>query len=103
MFEEKKVKPTPRHEQETIITYDKFLDEWHLYTNNPTHARKWEDTAIAPGIKYYHEDTGVLIAIDAVIDGTASIRRKREMTAEQKRIASERFKEIRQKKKSEES
>lgn len=87
-FEIQKRKPAPYNEQETIIMYDKELDEWNLYTNNPTHARKWEQ-AIIPSNDYrnskvYHSVTGDLIEIEGKINGSASIRKKKTYTPEQK-------------------
>ena len=34
---------TPRNEQETIISYDRELDQWHYYSDVPKHNRKWAD------------------------------------------------------------
>ncbi|MEN2371983.1 hypothetical protein [Lacticaseibacillus paracasei] len=33
----------PRSEQETIISYDRELDQWHYYSDIPKHNRKWRD------------------------------------------------------------
>lgn len=34
---------TPRNEQETIISYDRELEEWHYYSDVPKHNRKYRD------------------------------------------------------------
>lgn len=87
--------PVPRYEQETIITYDKQFDEWSLYTNNPTHARKWERAVITgrsfSNRKVYHEQTGQLIELEGVIDGSVSIRKAKVLTEEQRKELSERL------------
>lgn len=88
-FKIKHDKPTARSEQETIMVYNRELDEWSLYTDNPTHARKWEKH-VAPSeysasSKTYHQDSGELIAIDGKLDdATISIRPKRKMTESEK-------------------
>lgn len=91
-------KPIPRIEQETNISYDKELDMWSLYTNNPPHARKWEDSVIPSNVylsqKIYHADTGDLIALSGQINGSASVNRKREMTEEQRQAMSVRMKKL---------
>lgn len=97
-FKIKHEEPLPRIDQETTISYDRELDVWSLYTNVPTHARKWEDAVVASDIffsvKIYHEKTGELIAISGEIDGTASVRKRRELTEEQKNALSERMKNL---------
>ena len=91
-------KPIPRDEQETTITHDKDVNTWSFFTNNPTHARKWEDAIIVSdrylSVKVYHSGTGDLISIAGEINGTASINRKREMTEEQRQAASDRMKSM---------
>lgn len=90
----------PMIEQETIITYDKGLDEWCLYTDNPVHARKWERVLIPSSnynnFKRYHEDTGALIAMDGQINGSVSIRAKRELTEKEKQLQYERMEKMRE-------
>lgn len=65
---------TPQEEQETIITYDRKLDEWNLYTDVPKHARKWRERII-PEREIYNESTNQLIGIEGKIKGNVSIRK----------------------------
>jgi hypothetical protein len=39
---------TPRSEQETIISYDRELDQWHYYSDVPKHNHKWADLVRKP-------------------------------------------------------
>lgn len=91
-------KPTPRAEQETIITYDKETDEWHFYSDNPVHCKRWEASIIPSDVycsfKRIHIDDGSLIAIDGKINGSVSIRQKKEYSEKEKQIQSERMKQL---------
>ena len=31
-----------REERETILTYEEEVDQWHIYSDVPKHARKYE-------------------------------------------------------------
>ena len=92
-------RPSPLDEQETIITYDKALKEWNMFTDNPTHARKYEHLVVPSNgyasSKTYHEETGELIAIDGHIDGNVSVRANRKLTDKQKVELKERMKNVR--------
>ena len=81
-------KPVPRNEQETVITYDKYLDEWTIFTDNPVHARKWEHliepSLVYPSYKAYHETTGELIGLEGAVNGNVSLAKKRVMNDAQK-------------------
>ncbi|MFL2130799.1 hypothetical protein [Ruoffia sp. FAM 20858] len=65
--------PIPRNEQETVITYDKELDEWSIFTDNPNHARKWErlvePSYTYPSYKAYDATTGKLIGLEGTVSG----------------------------------
>lgn len=91
-------KPAPLDEQETIITYDKAMKEWRVYTNNPTHARKYENSVTAgtnfQNSKTYHSDTGELIAIEGVINGSVSIRKKMILSSEEIARRAEHMKQL---------
>ena len=39
---------TPRSEQETILSYDRELDQWHYYSDIPKHNRKWKQEQKRP-------------------------------------------------------
>lgn len=97
-FSIKEGKSTPLDEQETIITYDKQMDEWHFYSDNPVHCKRWEKLIIPsdkyPSTKTYHEKTNQLIKIEGKVNGTASISKKRTMSREQKEAASKRMKSL---------
>ena len=99
-FEIKTSNTIPLNEQETIISHDKNLKEWHIYTNNPVHAKKYEDCLISSShygnSKTYHETTGELIGIEGKISGSVSIRKKKEITAEQRKALSDRMKKVNQ-------
>lgn len=98
-FEKKTRKPLPRTEQETILTYEPDTKTWQIYTDYPSHARKYEDKVVPsdiyPSEKVYHEDSGELIALQGTIQGSVSVRGKVEMTEEQKRVTAERLKQSR--------
>lgn len=79
----------PRNEQETIITYDVELGEWRLYSDYPPHIRKWRDKVIADREEYYQDGTEKMI--DGVINGTASIRGKKNLSDEQRREFADRM------------
>ena len=34
------MKTAPQEERETIISYDRQTETWHIYTDEPKHARK---------------------------------------------------------------
>lgn len=36
------MKTAPQEERETIISYDRQTETWHIYTDEPKHARKYE-------------------------------------------------------------
>lgn len=78
---------TAREEQETVISYDRSINAWHLYTNVPTHARKWEATVIPSDAhlssKTYRKSPKELIGISGIINGSISIRKKKEYTEEE--------------------
>lgn len=86
---------TARIEQETVISFDKDTDTWHLYTSVPSHARKWED-AVVPSkdyisMKVYRKSPKELIGLAGVINGSASIRKKRNYTEEELESMKERM------------
>lgn len=104
-FIKQQAKTTPGDEQETVLIYDKHLNEWSIGTNNPVHARKWErlvkPSETCDSRKVYNKDTGQLIGLYGAIDGTVSVRQKVKstMTPEQRAEASKRMKELHAKRK----
>lgn len=92
-------KVTPQSEQETIITYDAEQKAWYIYTDVPPHARKWESMIdqSKPFKKGYNVNGGALVMLEGCLkecNVTISKKRKREMTDEQRKAASERMKQL---------
>lgn len=85
----------PGNEQEAIISYDKELNEWHLYSDVPTLNRKWQSLVDADRIEV--EPNGTISVLEGTITGNVSIRKKVKSTAtpEQRLAASIRMKELR--------
>lgn len=85
---------TPRSEQETIIAYDRELDEWHYYSNVPKHNHKWgcliEETSIAT------DKSGNVISLEGIIRGNVIVAKKRVMSEENKAKSAERLKALRE-------
>lgn len=48
MTEIKQMATAPREERETIISYDRQTETWHIYTDEPKHARKYEKYVAHP-------------------------------------------------------
>jgi len=76
------VETAPREEQECLLTYDKELNEWHLYSNVPTLNRKWGHV-VEPERKEYNSN-GQLVLLEGTVTGTVSVSKKRKLTEEQK-------------------
>ena len=87
---------TPRSEQETIISYDRDLDEWHYYSDVPKHNRKWAD--LVDNRTQYVEENGTIEILEGTIQGSVSIRKRTVMSEEARAKASARLKEYRDKK-----
>lgn len=69
------MKTAPQEERETIISYDRQTETWHIYTDEPKHARKYEKYVTHPQRKGYNS-AGQLIMLEGDIDGgTVSIRK----------------------------
>lgn len=84
---------TPRSEAETILNYDYDYDQWHYYSDVPKHNRKW-DKVVVPTRRVV-EDNGTISLLEGTIDGSVSVRKRRELTDEQRKIASDRFRQYR--------
>ena len=84
MTEIKQMATAPREERETIISYDRQTETWHIYTDEPKHARKYEKYVTKPQRKGYNL-AGQLIMLEGDIDkGTVSISKKVRLTEKQK-------------------
>ena len=78
------MKTAPQEERETIISYDRQTETWHIYTDEPKHARKYEKYVTKPQRKGYNL-AGQLIMMEGDIDkGTVSISKKVRLTEKQK-------------------
>ena len=78
------MKTAPQEERETIISYDRQTETWHIYTYEPKHARKYEKYVTKPQRKGYNL-AGQLIMLEGDIDkGTVSISKKVRLTEKQK-------------------
>ena len=91
---------TSRNEQETIISYDRELDQWHYYSDVPKHNRKWAD--LVNNRTQYVEKNGTIEVLEGTINGSLSIRKHTVMSEETKAKAVARLKEYRDKKLEEE-
>lgn len=78
------MKVAPQEERETIISYECLTGIWHIYTNEPKHARKYEKYVTHPQRKGYNS-TGRLIMLEGDVDnGKVTIRKKSPLTKAQK-------------------
>lgn len=76
-------------ERETIISYDRLLDRWHIWTDEPKHARKYEKyiDEQQPTRKGYNPKTGQLVMLEGdLINVNVIITKKRKYTADQRTI-----------------
>ena len=85
---------TLRSEQETIISYDRDLDEWHYYSDVPKHNRKWAD--LVDNRTQYVEENGTIEILEGTIKGSLSIRKRTVMSEETKAKAVARLKAYRE-------
>lgn len=91
-----------KEERETIFNYDEEQDSWHIYTDVPKHARKYEKflDESQPHRKGYSANGGKLAMIEGYITGgNVNINKsfKSKMTNEQREQASKRLAELRKK------
>lgn len=76
-------------ERETIISYDRLLDCWHIWTDEPKHARKYEKyiDEQQPTRKGYNPKSGQLVMLEGdLINVNVIITKKRKYTADQRTI-----------------
>ena len=78
------MKPVPLNEQETILVYDKSSKQWSFYSNNPTHIRRWINSITPERIEYHDDFPDRVVMLDGVINGSVSVRKKVEISEEQK-------------------
>lgn len=87
-------KVPPQGEQETIITYDNETKEWHVFTDVPKHARKYEALIdeTKPFRKGYSVNGGALSMLEGTLNEcNVIISKKRKMTEEQKKALADRL------------
>lgn len=87
---------TPRNEQETIISYDRELDQWHYYSDVPKHNRKYRD--LVQNATMTVEENGDITRMEGTINGSVSIRKHTVMSEETRAKAAARLKAYREKK-----
>lgn len=84
-----------REERETILTYEEEVDQWHIYSDVPKHARKYEKF-IDESKRYrkgYSVNSGQLVMVEGyIIDGNVGISKKRKLTEKQRRKLAENLK-----------
>ena len=87
---------TSRNEQETIISYDRELDQWHYYSDVPKHNRKWAD--LVQNRTQFVEKNGTIEVLEGTIQGSVSIRKHTVMSEEARANLAARLKSYRDKK-----
>lgn len=87
----KNYKTLRREERETVISWNAETERWHLYTDEPKHARKYEKyiDSDQPTRRGYNVKSGALSMLECDLQGvTVTIAKKRQLTPEQrKRLA----------------
>lgn len=74
-----------KEERETIISYDAFSGNWHIYSCEPKHARKFSRYVTNPQRQGFNT-VGQLIMLEGDIDGgTVTMIKKRKLTIEQRK------------------
>lgn len=85
-----------REERETILTYEEETNQWHIYSDIPKHARKYEKyiDESKNHRKGYSVNGGQLAMIAGYIVGNVGIRKK--MSDKERKVISERMKKLRE-------
>lgn len=85
-----------REERETILTYEEETNQWHIYSDIPKHARKYEKyiDESKNHRKGYSVNGGQLAMIAGYIVGNVGIRKK--MSDKERKVISERMKKMRE-------
>ena len=86
-----------REERETFLTYEEETNQWHIYSDVPKHARKYEKfiDISKNHRKGYSVNGGQLAMIDGyVAGGNVGIRKK--MSDKKRKVISERMKKLRE-------
>ena len=80
----------PRSEQETVLTYNVEEGKWYIFTEYPPHIRKYYDLVENPMTT--RDEYGFTSLKGTLTSATVSVRKKRELTEEERAILSERAK-----------
>lgn len=76
-----------REERETVLSWDALSQCWHLYTDEPKHARKYERyiDSDKPTRRGYSVNGGKLAMLEGDLKGVSvQVRKKTVMSAEQR-------------------
>lgn len=73
---------TPRHEQQTTLTYDWQKNQWTYSSDVVMHNRKWRKLVDADRIEV--EPNGAISLLEGTVSGLVEIRKHPEYTPEQK-------------------
>lgn len=68
------MKIASKEEQETIITYDRLLDQWHYYSDVPEHNKQWDEIISKPSRRETNE-AGKIALLEGNLDGYPSLHR----------------------------
>ena len=83
----KNYKTLSREERETMISWDAETERWHLYTDEPKHARKYEKYIDddRPTWRGYNVNGGALSMLEGDLKGVSvQIRQKVVLSKEQR-------------------
>ena len=94
-------KATPKSEQETVIVYDKELNQWTITTDVPAHITKYGKVVDPEKSHFYKDINDRVVYLSGVFpnDVSVNVRKKRKMTDEQRLQAAERMRAINDQKK----
>ncbi|MGY3765362.1 hypothetical protein ACWOAH_02245 [Vagococcus vulneris] len=94
-------KATPKSEQETVIIFDRELNQWTITTDVPTHITKYGKVVDPEKSHFYKDSNDRVVYLSGVFpeDVNVSVRGKRKMTDEQRAQAAERMRTINNQKK----
>ncbi|WP_242360934.1 hypothetical protein [Limosilactobacillus antri] len=79
------MKTAPQEERETIISYDRQTQMWHIYTDEPKHARKYEKYVTSPQRKGYNSASQLIMLEGDIDKGVVTIMKKRCLTEKQRK------------------
>jgi len=85
----------PKSEQETVIVFEAETGLWNFYSTYPPHIRKYKDLLIEA--KFTEDQYGINSIQGKLHDVNVRISKKRKLSEEQKAIAAERLRKVREK------